>query len=182
MCTRERERNFSQRPTHNTDTQALTLRVRAAGDADRFVIHLQTDGARELTLDALGRCSQRAWAAAGLLLLLLLLAELCARRDKAPKHRHHGERGRFSSCRLTSSLNGRGGYPDVFPRYGRLAHRQQFRRTPVKHGAVYMSSIKPTLVAFGWAKQYFAVMEKTCQRSKHWDHCTSGSVNAEWPE
>lgn len=65
----------------------------AAGDADRFVVNLQTDGTRELTLDAFdGRC-QRAWAAAWLqLLLLLLLPELCARRDKAPKHRHHGVR------------------------------------------------------------------------------------------
>lgn len=82
--------------THNKNTQkaqAGTLRVRAAGDADRFVIHLQTDGTRELTLDAFARRCQRAWAAAGLLrlrLLLLLLAELCTRRDKAPKHRHHG--------------------------------------------------------------------------------------------
>lgn len=65
----------------------------AAGDADRFVVNLQTDGTRELTLDAFDRRCQRAWAAAGLLLvllLLLLLAELCVRRDKAPKHRHHG--------------------------------------------------------------------------------------------
>lgn len=61
----------------------------AAGDADRFVVNLQTDGTRELTLDAFDRRCQRAWAAAGLL-LLLLLAELCTRRDKAPKHRHHG--------------------------------------------------------------------------------------------
>lgn len=58
-----------------------------AGDADGFMVDLQADGARELALDALDRGCQRAWAAAG---LLLLRAELGARRDKAPKHRHHG--------------------------------------------------------------------------------------------
>lgn len=70
--------------------------MRAAGDADWFVVDLQADGTGELTLDALGRCSSRAWtaaaaaAAAAGLLLLLLLSELAARRHKAPKHRHHG--------------------------------------------------------------------------------------------
>lgn len=85
----------------------------AAGDADRFVVNLQTDGTGELALDALHRRCQRAWAAAGLL-LLLLLAELCARRDKAPKHRHHGtENGpQLSTNKLVER---RGGYPAVFP-------------------------------------------------------------------
>lgn len=50
----------------------------AAGDADGFVVDLQADGTGELTLDALGRGSSRTWAAAGLL-LLLLLTELGAR-------------------------------------------------------------------------------------------------------
>lgn len=59
-----------------------------AGDADGFVVNLQADGTRELALDALSRGYQRAWAVG--LLLLLLLAELGARWDKAPKHRHHG--------------------------------------------------------------------------------------------
>lgn len=54
------------------------------------MVDLQADGTRELALYALSGGCQRAGAAAGLLLLRLLLAELRARRDKAPKHRHHG--------------------------------------------------------------------------------------------
>lgn len=68
------------------EEQAATLRVSTAGDADGFVVDLQADGAGELALDALRRGCQRARAAVG----LLLLAELGARRHKAPKHRHHG--------------------------------------------------------------------------------------------
>lgn len=73
--------------TITSKQEAATLRVSAAGDADGFVVDLQADGTGELTLDALGRGSSRTWAAAG---LLLLLTELGARWDKAPKHRHHG--------------------------------------------------------------------------------------------
>lgn len=75
---------------HTSKQRAATLRVSTAGDADGFMVHLQADGTRELALDALRRGCQRARAAVGGLLLLLLLAELCARRDKAPEHRHHG--------------------------------------------------------------------------------------------
>lgn len=50
------------------------------------MVDLQADGTGELALDALSRGCQGARAAVG----LLLLAELGARRDKAPKHRHHG--------------------------------------------------------------------------------------------
>lgn len=67
--------------------EEATLRVSAAGDADGFVVDLQADGAGVLALHALCRGAQRARAAAR---LLLLRAELGARRDKAPKHRHHG--------------------------------------------------------------------------------------------
>lgn len=71
---------------HTSEQEVATLRVGTAGDADGFVVDLQADGTRELALDALSRGCQRAWAAVG----LLLLPELGARRDKAPKHRHHG--------------------------------------------------------------------------------------------
>lgn len=93
MCILEHKPTFlNVHSQHTTKTwkTSRTLRVSAAGDADGFVVNLQTDGARELTLDAFDRRCQRAWAAAGLLLLLLLRAELRARRNKAPKHRHHG--------------------------------------------------------------------------------------------
>ncbi len=77
---------------NNTSKQEVaTLRVSTAGDADGFMVDLQADGTRELALDALSRGCQRAGAAVGLL-LLLLLAELGASRDKAPKHRHHEAR------------------------------------------------------------------------------------------
>lgn len=119
MCILEHKRNFlnvhsqTQQKDENT---SRTLRVGAAGDADGFVVNLQTDGTGEPTLHALHR--QRAWAAAGLL-LLLLVAELCARRDKAPKHRHHGSEnglqlstnkpaegeGRISSCCSAASAS-----------------------------------------------------------------------------
>lgn len=59
----------------------------AADDADGFMVDLQADGARELALDALCRGCQRARATTW---SLLLRAELGARRNKAPKHRHHG--------------------------------------------------------------------------------------------
>lgn len=67
-----------------------------AGDADRFMVDLQADGTRELALDAFSRGCLRACAAVG-----LLLAELGARRDKAPKHRHHGagEDPQFTTAR-----------------------------------------------------------------------------------
>lgn len=81
----------------------------AAGDADGFMVDLQADGTRELVLDALGRGRQRARAAAG---LLLLLAELGARRDKAPKHRHHGA-GDDLQLSTESSSHERGSCPAV---------------------------------------------------------------------
>lgn len=80
--------NRSSPTTHsNTSKQKVAaLRVSTAGDADWFMVHLQADGTRELALDTLSRGCRRARAAAG----LLLLTELGTRRDKAPKHRHHG--------------------------------------------------------------------------------------------
>lgn len=80
----------------------------AAGDADGFMVDLQADGTRELALDALGRGCQRARAATG----LLLLAGLGARRDKAPKHRHHGA-GDDLQLSTESSSHERGSCPAV---------------------------------------------------------------------
>lgn len=73
--------NNTTTTTKECGQEVATLRVRAAGDADWFVVDLQADGTGELALDALGRCSSRAWtaAAAAGLLLLLLLPELAAR-------------------------------------------------------------------------------------------------------
>lgn len=67
-----------------TTEEVATLRVRAARDADGLVVDLQADGAGELALDALLRGRQRRRAGGR------LRAELRARRDKVPKHRHHG--------------------------------------------------------------------------------------------
>lgn len=79
--------------------------MRAAGDADGFVVDLQADWTGELVLDAVG--CRRAWATAGLLLM-----KLGARRGKAPKHRHHGAEDdlQFST---NGSDNGRGSCQDV---------------------------------------------------------------------
>lgn len=58
----------------------------AAGDADGFVVDLQTDGTGELALQALSRCG-----CSGSILLLMLLSELSSG-HKTAEHRHYEHR------------------------------------------------------------------------------------------
>lgn len=173
--------------THiNTSKQEVdTLRVSTAGDADGFVVDLQADGTGELALDALSRGCRGARAAAGLLMLLLRrrrrrrrllrLAELGARRDKAPKHRHHG-----AGEDLQLSTTARFPREEAVQLFKVLAAGalsvQQLEYMSYEHGGFSMRSL------LNYLHQNKALLspwlEETCRRSKHWKHSSLTSVGA----
>lgn len=154
---------------HNTDCSKMspstdvskqetnTLRVSAAADADGFIVNLQADGTGELALDALSRGCQRARAAAG----LLLLPELCAPGDKAPKHRHHGAR-RLDYSRAREEL---------FKTAVLLTHCQG---SSVKTDGTNMAtSIKYLFEDSHSVNAEHPRKQETCGRSKHREHDAS---------
>lgn len=92
---------LQQKHSMNIKERPLYSRMGAACDADRFVVHLQTDGTGELALQAFPRCG-----CCGSI-LLLMLPELSSR-HKTAEHRHHEHRPQDEPLILPMQIGFRG--------------------------------------------------------------------------